>query len=152
MGKFLVVYFDDILIYSQSCEQHLDHLRQVCSVLRKKELYANLEKFTFLTTQVQFLRFIVSVDEVSADPEKIRAIEEWPEPRTIRDVRSYHGLAAFYRQFIKGLSIIMAPITDCLNKGDSTGLVLSRKRLLKVRREWLALLSRISLIFLKFLK
>ena len=89
MGKFLVAYFDDILIYNQSREQHLDYLRQVCSVLRKVELYANPKKCTFLSSQVQFLGFVVSADGVSADPEKIRAIEEWLEHKTIRDVRSF---------------------------------------------------------------
>ena len=111
MGKFLVVYFDDILIYSHSREQHLDHLRQVCSVLRKKELYANPKKCTFLSTQVQFLRFVVSGDGVSADPVKIRAIEEWSKPKTICDVRSFHELYTFYCRFIKGFSTVMAPIT-----------------------------------------
>jgi len=76
MGKFLVVYFDDILIYIQSREQHFDHLRQVCSILRKEKLYDNPKKCTFLSTQVQFLGFVVSADGVSAGPEKIRAIEE----------------------------------------------------------------------------
>ena len=68
MGNFLLVYFDDILIYSQSHQQHLDYLWQVCSVLRKEELYANPKKCTFLSTQVQFLEFIVSTDGVFTDP------------------------------------------------------------------------------------
>nr|ABD63096.1 Gag-pol polyprotein, putative [Asparagus officinalis] len=115
--NFLVMYFDEILIYRNSREQHVDHLRQVCAVLRKEQLYANTKKCTFLTRQVIFLGFVVS-SGVSADPEKVRVIEEWPEPKNIRDVRSFHGLATFYRRFIKGFSTIMVPITDCLKKGE----------------------------------
>src|SRR4051812_47306227 len=117
MGKF-VVYFDDILIYSRTQTQHIDHLRQVCTVLRGEQLYANPKKCIFLTTQVQFLGFVVSVEGVSADPEKVRAIKEWPAPKNIHDARSFHWLATFYRRFIKGFSTIMAPITDCLKKGE----------------------------------
>ena len=71
MGKFLVVYFDDILIYSHSREQHLNHLRQVCTVLRKEELYANLKKCAFIATQAHFLGFVISLNVVSVDPEKV---------------------------------------------------------------------------------
>jgi len=71
MEKFLVVYFDDILIYSHSLEQHLDHLRQVCTILRKEKLYANPKKCAFLATQVHFLGFVVSSNGVSTDPEKV---------------------------------------------------------------------------------
>ena len=117
IGIFLVVYFDDILIYSRTREDHVDHLRQVCLVMRKENLYANLKKCAFMTQQVTFLGFIVSKDGVSADPEKIRAIVEWPEPRTLHDVRSFHGLATFYRRFIRGFSSITAPIIDCIKKG-----------------------------------
>ena len=80
MGKFLVVYFDDIHIYSISHKQHLDHLHQVCSVLRKEEFVHQPKEV--LSTQVQFLRFVVSIDRVSADPKKVRAIEERPSPRS----------------------------------------------------------------------
>lgn len=118
MGKFLVVYFDDILIYSRMRDSHLKHLQLVCGILRKEKLFANLKKCSFLAPQVIFLGFIVSKDGVSADPEKVRAIVEWPKPKNIHEVRNFHGLATFYRRFIRGFSSITAPITDCLRKGE----------------------------------
>ena len=118
MGKFTIVYFDDILIYSRTKESHLNHLRQVCTVLRKESLYANLKKCEFLTHKITFLGFIVTPDGVSVDPEKIRSIVEWPVPKSVHDVRSFHDLATFYRRFIRGFSSIVAPMTDCLRKGS----------------------------------
>jgi len=117
IGIFVVVYFDDILLYSQSNDAHLNHQRQVCLVLRKESLYTNLKKCAFTIDRVIFLEFIVSGEGVSADPEKIRAIVEWPEPKNIHDVHSFHGLATFYRRFIRRFSTITAPITDCIKKG-----------------------------------
>ena len=113
MGKFVVVYFDDILIYNKSKEQHLDHLKQVCSILRRENLYANLQKCSFFTDSVIFLGFVVSKG-VSVDPQKVKAIVDWPEPKNIHEVHSFHRLATFYRRFIRGFSTIMAPITDCM--------------------------------------
>ena len=116
--NFLVVYFDDIIIYNHSREQYLDHLSQVCIVLRKKELYANRKKCAFLATQVHFLGFVVFSNGVSAVLEKVRVIEEWPEPKTIHEVKSFYGFATLCRQFIKGFSIVMSLITDCLKKDE----------------------------------
>jgi hypothetical protein len=118
MGKFVVVYFDDILIYSKSKDQHLTHLAQVCTALRKESLYANLKKCSFFTDKVIFLGFVVSSEGVSADPQKIKAIVDWPEPKNIHEVRSFHGLATFYRRFIRGFSTIITPITDCMKQGE----------------------------------
>ena len=97
MGKLLVVYFDDILIYSKSREQHLDHLTQVHTTLRKESLYGNLKKCSFFTDKVVFLGFIVSSKGVFADPQKVQVIVDWPEPKNIHEIRSFHGLASFYR-------------------------------------------------------
>jgi hypothetical protein len=118
MEKLLVVYFDHTLIYSKTKEEHFDHLIQVCTTLRKASLFANVKKCSFFTNQVVFLGFIVSWKGVSADPQKVQAIVDWPEPKTIHEVRSFHGLATFYRRFIKGFSTIMSPITDCLKQGE----------------------------------
>ena len=120
IGQFLVVYFDDILIYSHTQEDHLEHLRIVCTTLRQENLYANLGKCQFMTHSVTFLGYVVSSEGVSMDPEKVKAILEWPEPKNLQEVHSFHGLITFYRRFIKGFSTITAPITDCLKKGNFT--------------------------------
>jgi len=96
MGRFMVIYFDDILIYNKTLKHHMDHLSQVCCTLRKKKLYANPNKCVFMTDRVILLRFVVSSQEISADPQKIQAIVEWSESRNIRDVRSFSGLTTFY--------------------------------------------------------
>jgi len=120
IGKFLVVYFDDILIYSKSNEEHIDHLRQVMRILRHEKFYINLKKCCFMTTSVVLLGFVVSAKGIQINPDKIKTILEWPLPTTLHAVRSFHGLATFYRRFIKGFSTLMAPITDCLKKGQFT--------------------------------
>ena len=118
MGKFVVVYFNDILIYSKSKEQHLDHLKQVCSTLRRESLYANLKKCSFFTDNVIFFGFVVLSKGVSTDPQKVKVIVDSPELKNIHEVRSFHGLATFCRCFIRGFSTIMAPITDCMKQGE----------------------------------
>ncbi|PKU61034.1 putative mitochondrial protein [Dendrobium catenatum] len=134
-GKFVVVYFDDILIYSRSVEQHLNHIQQVYEILKKEQIYANPKKCTFVTNQVTFLGFIISSHGISADPEKVRAINEWPIPKNIRDVRSFHGLATFYRRFIRNFSTIVGPITDCLKKGDFVWTTSATKAFEEIKRK-----------------
>lgn len=114
IGRFVVVYFDDILIFSSSLAEHLNHLREVLLVLRNEKLFATSKKCVFGVEQVLFLGYIVSTQGLSVDPAKISAIQSWPTPRTITDVRSFHGLASFYRRFVHHFSSIMAPVTDCM--------------------------------------
>ena len=116
IGKFVVVYFDDILIYSTSLDLHIDHLKSVLTVLRKEQLYANLEKCIFCTNHVVFLGFVVSSKGVQVDMEKVRAIQEWPTPKSVTEVRSFHGLASFYRRFVKDFSTLAAPLNEVLKK------------------------------------
>ncbi|RVX07636.1 Transposon Ty3-I Gag-Pol polyprotein [Vitis vinifera] len=117
IGRFVVVYFDDILIYSRSCEDHEEHLKQVMRTLRAEKFYINLKKCTFMSPSVVFLGFVVSSKGVETDPEKIKAIVDWPVPTNIHEVRSFHGMATFYRRFIRNFSSIMAPITECMKPG-----------------------------------
>ena len=112
------MYFDDILIYSNSKEQHLDHLTQVCITLRNESLYGNLKKCYFFTDKVVFLGFIVSSEGVSTDPQKVQVTVDWPKPQNIHEIQSFHGLASFYCQFIKGFSTTMSPFTDCMKQGE----------------------------------
>ncbi|GJR44467.1 putative CCCH-type zinc finger family protein [Tanacetum coccineum] len=99
IGHFVVVYFDDILIYSSSLEQHLSHLRQIFSVLRAQKLYANGEKCYFLVTEVTFLGYIVTGSGIKMDPTKFEAIISWLTPSTIHDIRSFHGVVDSRGQF-----------------------------------------------------
>ena len=117
LGKFVVVYFDDILIHSKSREEHIGHLREVFKVLRENKLYANLKKYFFMRDSLLFLGYVVSSEGIKVDEDKVKAIREWPTPKNVSDVRSFHGLATFYRRFIKHFSSIVAPITECLKNG-----------------------------------
>ena len=116
IGKFVVVYFDDILIYSKSNKKYLSHLREVLAVFEKNKLYVNLKKCSFMTKKLLFLGFVVSDDDIQVHEEKVKAIQEWPTPKIVIEVRSFHGLATFYRRFIRHFSTIVAPITECLKK------------------------------------
>jgi hypothetical protein len=117
MGKFVTVYFDDILVYSKSPEQHLEHLQQVFQTLQEQKLYFNLKKCHFFTNSLVFLGYVVSKEGIMMDPNKVEAITSWPIPKSLHDIRSFHGLASFYRDFIKGFSTIIAPTTECLKGG-----------------------------------
>ena len=115
-GKFVVVHFDDILVYSKSLEESVDHLKSVLEVLRKENLLANLKKCYFCNEKVNFLGYVVGANGLEVDEEKVKAIKEWPTPKTISDVRSFHGLTSFYRHFIKDFSTMVAPLTEVIKK------------------------------------
>lgn len=114
IGRFVVVYFDDILIFSTTLEEHLGHLRDVLLALRKEQLFIAKQKCEFGVSQVLFLGYVVSSAGLRVDPQKVEAVASWPTPKTVSDVRSFHGLASFYRRFVHNFSAIMAPITDCI--------------------------------------
>ena len=114
IGKFVVVYFDDILVYSRSEEEHASHLHQVLSILAQEELYGNLEKCHFFTPQVIFLGYVVLAQGIHVDEDKVKAIREWPTPTSLYQVRSFHGLGSCYRRFVKDFSTIVAPRTEVL--------------------------------------
>nr|KYP44060.1 Retrovirus-related Pol polyprotein from transposon gypsy [Cajanus cajan] len=115
-GRFVVVYFDDILIYSKSLSDYVDHLRQMLLVLRENHLFANVDKCTFCVDNVIFLGFVVSKNGVHVDPEKIKAIQEWPIPINVSEVRSFHGLVSFYRRFVPNFSKLASPLKELVKK------------------------------------
>ena len=112
----MVVYFDDILIYSKSLEEHLDHLRAVFSALRDARLFGNIKKCTFCMDRVTFLGYVVIAQGIEVDKAKVEAIQSWPTPNSITQVRSFLGLAGFYRQFVKAFSTIAAPLNELTKK------------------------------------
>jgi len=114
LGEFVVVYFDDILVYSKSEEEHANHLHQVLSILAQEEVYGNLEKCHFFTSQVIFLGYVVSAQGIHVDESKVQAIQDWPVPTSIQQVRSFHGLASFYRRFVRDFSTIVALMIEVL--------------------------------------
>ena len=116
IGKFVIVYFDDILIYSLTMDDRLYHVRSVLEVLRHEKLFPNRDKCTFWTNQVVFLGFIVSATRVQVDDEKIKTIKDWPIPKNVSDVRSFHGLDSFYRRFVKDFSIIASLLNDIVKE------------------------------------
>jgi hypothetical protein len=118
IGKFVVVvvYFDDILVYSKDLNEHIEHLRYVFDVLKCEKLYVNFKKCNFCMEKVVFLGYVVTTTGIEVDEKKVKAIKEWPTPKSITEVRSFHGLASFYRRFVKNFSTLAAPLTEVIKK------------------------------------
>ena len=114
----VVVYLDDILIYSQDPEQHVAHVREVLIRLRRNGLFAKPEKCEFHSTSVEYLGYCLSPQGLSMSPEKVQAIQDWPEPRKVKDIQSFLGFANFYRRFIHNYSDIVVPLTRLTCKGS----------------------------------
>ncbi|WVZ89791.1 hypothetical protein U9M48_036150 [Paspalum notatum var. saurae] len=116
LDKFVVVFIDDILIYSKTEEEH-EHLRLVLQKLRERKLYAKLSKCEFWIDQVAFLGHIVLKGGIIVDPSKVSSVMDWKVPEVVKDVRGFLGLAGYYRRFIESFSKIARPLTSLLEKG-----------------------------------
>ena len=116
LDKFVVVYLDDIVIYSKTLDDHVQHLRQVFQVLRENELYVKKEKCEFARKEVTFLGHVVGDGKIKMDKAKVQAILDWEPPKRVTELRSFLGLVNYYRRFIQGYSSIASPRTDLLKK------------------------------------
>ena len=118
LDNFVVVFIDDILIYSKTEEEHAGHLRIVLQVLREKKLYAKLSKCEFWLKEVSFLGHVISSGGISVDPAKVVAVLQWETPKSATEIRSFLGLAGYYRRFIEGFSKLALPLTQLTKKGQ----------------------------------
>jgi len=118
LRKFVLVFFDDILIYSPDWPAHLQHLRIALSILSHDSLVVKLSKCSFGQQWVDYLGHIISSDGVWVDDTKIAAIKEWPVPVSVKNLRAFLGLASYYRKFIKNFAMLAAPLTDLLREDN----------------------------------
>ena len=117
LDQFVVVFINDILVYSRDEQEHEQHLKIVLQTLREKKLYAKLRNCDFWLNEVSFLGHIVFSEGIRVDPAKIEVVVNWKPPRSVNEVRSFLGLAEYYRRFVKGFSVITSPLTKLLKKG-----------------------------------
>ncbi|GKB98761.1 putative reverse transcriptase domain-containing protein [Tanacetum coccineum] len=116
LDKFVIVFIDDILIYSKSEEEHAEHLKLILELLKKEELYAKFSKCEFWLSKVQFLGHVIDSEGIHVDPAKIESIKDWASPKTPTEIRQFLGLAGYYRRFIEGFSKIAKPMTKLTQK------------------------------------
>ncbi|GJV93491.1 putative reverse transcriptase domain-containing protein [Tanacetum coccineum] len=119
LDKFVIVFIDDILIYSKNKEEHKEHLRIILELLQKEKLYAKFSKCEFWLDSVQFLGHVINSQGVHVDPAKVEAIKSWSAPKSPTEVRQFLGLAGYYRRFIEGFSLIAKPLTKLTQKNKT---------------------------------
>ncbi|KAI3778829.1 hypothetical protein L2E82_08214 [Cichorium intybus] len=118
LDRFVIVFIDDILIYSKNKEEHASHLRLVLETLKREQLYAKFSKCEFWMREVQFLGHVVSIQGIKVDPAKVEAVMKWEPPKTPTEVRSFLGLAGYYKRFIQDFSRIAVPLTRLTRKEE----------------------------------
>ncbi|XP_031127721.1 uncharacterized protein LOC116029820 [Ipomoea triloba] len=116
LDDFVVVFIDDILVYSKTPREHEEHLRIVLQVLRENKFYAKLSKCEFWQDKIAFLGHVITKEGVTVDPTKIKAVMDWPAPTTVAEVRSFLGLASYYKRFVRDFSRIAKPMTNLMKK------------------------------------
>jgi hypothetical protein len=117
LDRFVVVFIDDILVFSRDEEEHEEHLRLVLQKLREHQLYAKFSKCDFWLKEVSFLGHIITDGGIAVDPSKVQDVLNWNPPKNVLKIRSFLGLAGYYRRFIEGFSKIVKPLTSLLEKG-----------------------------------
>ena len=110
------MFIDDILIYSESLDVHVDHMRVVLGILREHKLYGKLSKCEFWLDEVQFFGHVISAQGIAMNPTKIETMVKWERPQTVIEVRSFLGLAGYYRRFVEGFSKMVSPLTQLTRK------------------------------------
>nr|KYP39237.1 Retrovirus-related Pol polyprotein from transposon 17.6 [Cajanus cajan] len=118
LDRFVVVFIDDILVYSKTREEHAEHLRIVLQTLKEKQLYAKLSKCEFWLESVNFLGHVISKGGIVVDPAKVEAVLEWKAPKSVSEIRSFLRLAGYYRRFIENFSRIALPLTKLTKKNQ----------------------------------
>ncbi|CAI7903169.1 unnamed protein product [Closterium sp. NIES-54] len=116
MDERVVVYLDDILIYSKNIKEHMEHLRKVFEIMRKNKFYVKLSKSDFARKKVQFLRHMVSAEGIHVDPRKIEAVKKWKVMENVKELQQFLGFANYYNRFVPEYVKIAAPLTDLLKK------------------------------------
>ena len=110
------MFIDDILIYFESRDEHAEHLRVVLGILKEHQLYGKLSKCEFWLDEVQFLGHVISAQGIAVDPVKIETVVKWERPQTVTEVRSFLGLASYYKRFVKGFSKMVSSLTQLTRK------------------------------------
>ena len=116
LGKFVLVYLDDILVYSKTLKEHEDHLAKVLQLLQDNELYVKLSKCDFEKEELKFLGHIVSGDGMKVDPTKTAVVKDWPTPTSVTHVRAFLGLCNYFRKFLQGYTMMVLPLVRLTRK------------------------------------
>ena len=157
LRNFVLVFFDDILVYSKSFDQHLDHRRTIFEVVQFNQLHVKKTKCTFAKNHVEYLRHIILGEGVSTDPNKIAAMVEWPRPTTVKYLCEFLGLTGYYRRFIQHYVLISKPLTELLKEdgfhlnSQAETTFIELKKVMTQAQFWLCRILQ-SLLFLKLMQ
>jgi hypothetical protein len=116
LDKFVIVFIDDILVYSKDEAEHAKHLRIVLQTLKEHQLFAKFSKCEFWLDKVEFLGHVITKEGIAINPNKVHSVLDWPTPKNVKEVRGFLGMAGYYRRFIEGFSKIVGPMIDLLRK------------------------------------